>query len=51
MIELGSIVRVVGRCDLAVVTGESDDGWLLLETVEDGVYLGAYLETELEVVE
>nr|DAU21085.1 MAG TPA: hypothetical protein [Caudoviricetes sp.] len=48
MIELGSIVRVYDYDgETAVVTGYDEDGWPILETLE-GVFLGAYDESELE---
>lgn len=48
MIELGSMVLVTTYdSETAVVTGYDEDGWPILETLE-GVFLGAYDESELE---
>lgn len=48
MIELGSMVLVTTYDNkTAVVTGYDEDGWPILETLE-GVFLGAYDESELD---
>ena len=52
MIEIGSVVSVVvGDVALAVVTGFDEDGWPLLETLDDEIYLGSYPAEELEELE